>query len=43
MLLDDGLSVPDVCAATAMNANQVYKAKMQVLQRVRELMQRLDV
>ena len=43
MLLDDGLSVPEVCAATAMNANQVYKAKMQVLQRVRELMRRLDV
>lgn len=37
-LLLDGATVPDVCARLGMNANQVYKAKMRVLRRVREIL-----
>lgn len=37
MLMDDK-SVPEVCAALSMNSNQVYKAKMAVLQRVRRIL-----
>jgi RNA polymerase sigma factor (sigma-70 family) len=34
-------SVPEVCARTGMNPNQVYKAKARVLERVREAYERL--
>jgi len=41
LLLEDELSVPEVCARMEMNANQVYKAKARVLQRVREAYERI--
>ena len=41
LLLVEELSVPEVCARTGLNANQVYKAKARVLRRVREALERL--
>ncbi len=41
LLLLEELSVPEVCAQTGWNANQVYKAKARVLKRVREMLERL--
>ena len=41
LLLEDDLSVPEVCERTGMNANQVYKAKARVLARVREAYERI--
>jgi RNA polymerase sigma-70 factor (ECF subfamily) len=43
LLLLEELSVPEVCARTGLNANQVYKAKARVLARVREHLARLGV
>jgi RNA polymerase sigma factor (sigma-70 family) len=42
LLLEEDLSVEDVCAQLAMNANQVYKAKSHVRARVRELLRTED-
>ena len=42
MLLFEGCTVEEVCTRLGMNANQVYKAKTRVLQRVREFMARFD-
>lgn len=39
LLVEEQLSVPEVCRRLNINANQVYKAKAQVLAAVRELMQ----
>ena len=41
LLLLHDLSVPEVCERTGLNANQVYKAKSRVLERVREVLARL--
>lgn len=43
LLLQDGLSVAEVCERTGLNANQVYKAKARVLERVRAVLARLDL
>jgi len=43
LLLLDELGVPEVCARTGLNANQVYKAKARILRRVREVLERLGV
>ena len=42
MLLFEECTVKQVCARLGLNANQVYKAKSRVLQRVRQLMARFD-
>ena len=42
MLLFDDCSVEEVRVRLSMNANQVYKAKSRVLQRVRKVMSELD-
>lgn len=42
MLLFDDCSVEEVCVRLGMNANQVYKAKSRVLQRVRKILSELD-
>lgn len=42
MLLLEDASVPEVCAALAMNPNQVYKARLRLLQRVRAVLERLE-
>ncbi len=42
MLLYEDCSVEEVCVRLSMNANQVYKAKSRVLQRVRKVMSELD-
>lgn len=42
MLLFEACSVEDVCGRLGLNANQVYKAKSRVLQRVRQLMAQFD-
>ena len=41
MLLVEECGVPEVCEALGLNANQVYKAKSRVLQKVREAFERL--
>ena len=41
LLLLEDLPVPEVCARTGLNRNQVYKAKARVLKRVRETLERL--
>ena len=41
MLLFDEQSVADVCRALDLNANQVYKAKSTILQKVRAVLRRL--
>lgn len=38
LLVEDGCAVPEVCQRLAMNPNQVYKAKAQVLQVVKQQM-----
>ena len=42
-LLLDGATVPEVCADLGLNPNQVYKAKSQMLRRVRASMRELGV
>lgn len=42
MLLFEERSVEEVCGALSLNANQVYKAKSQVLQRVRKVLARVE-
>ncbi|MDP6718760.1 MAG: sigma-70 family RNA polymerase sigma factor [Pirellulaceae bacterium] len=42
MLMEEGVSVPDVCERLGMTANQVYKAKARMLETLRELMQSLQ-
>jgi RNA polymerase sigma-70 factor (ECF subfamily) len=41
LLLDDSLCAAEIGARTGWNANQVYKARASVLQRVREVLRRL--
>lgn len=43
LLLLEETTVPEVCARTGLNANQVYKAKARVLRRVREILEKLGV
>jgi len=43
LLLLDELSVPDACALTGLNANQVYKAKARILRRVRAALEHLGL
>jgi RNA polymerase sigma factor (sigma-70 family) len=43
MLLFDDCPVSEVCVRLGMNANQVYKAKSRVLQRVRAILSDLDL
>jgi len=43
LLVFEERSVQDVCAACEMNANQVYKAKSRILQRVREKLAELGL